>query len=223
MGAVRATSAGGVAEDVCLRSGWSDAPKEAHNGQIRRPAGVGPTLGRQTPRDNMTIGETAFAGKGSDVIIILLVANNNTCEYRDAMQHDGLRRLTIDGQSIVTRIVQVIRGSAPDGLEPPSAELLARVARALELPGNAKQPALREHDAATHFANLTPRQREVMELILAGRPNKIIAADLGISQRTVENHRASIMKKTGVKSLPALVRLAMAAGEIGNAVPTSRH
>ena len=50
-----------------------------------------------------------------------------------------------------------------------------------------------------------------MDLVLAGHPSKNIAADLGISQRTVENHRASIMKATGTKSLPALARLALAA------------
>jgi two-component system CheB/CheR fusion protein len=50
-----------------------------------------------------------------------------------------------------------------------------------------------------------------MDLVLAGHPSKNIAADLGISQRTVENHRASIMKKTGSKSVPALARLALAA------------
>jgi two-component system CheB/CheR fusion protein len=65
--------------------------------------------------------------------------------------------------------------------------------------------------AANQVAALTVRQRQIMELVLAGHPSKNIAADLGISQRTVENHRASIMKRTGSKSLPALARLALAA------------
>ncbi len=50
-----------------------------------------------------------------------------------------------------------------------------------------------------------------MEMVLAGHPSKNIAADLSISRRTVESHRASIMKKMGAKSLPALARLALAA------------
>ena len=61
------------------------------------------------------------------------------------------------------------------------------------------------------LAGLTARQRQIMELVLAGHPSKNIAADLGISQRTVENHRAAVMKKTGSQSLPALIRLALAA------------
>jgi len=65
--------------------------------------------------------------------------------------------------------------------------------------------------AVNHIASLTPRQREIMERVFAGQPSKNIAADLGISQRTVENHRASIMKKTNTKSIPALVRLVLAA------------
>jgi DNA-binding NarL/FixJ family response regulator len=56
-------------------------------------------------------------------------------------------------------------------------------------------------------ASLTGRERQIMELVLDGKPSKIIAADLGICQRTVENHRAAIMHKSGAKSLPALCRM----------------
>ena len=65
--------------------------------------------------------------------------------------------------------------------------------------------------AAARVLGLTARQHEIMDLVLAGHPSKNIAADLGISQRTVETHRASIMKKTASASLPALARLALAA------------
>ena len=65
--------------------------------------------------------------------------------------------------------------------------------------------------AARQIADLTTRQRQVMDLVIAGHPSKNIAVDLGISQRTVDNHRAAVMKKTGSKSLPALVRTALAA------------
>jgi two-component system CheB/CheR fusion protein len=61
-----------------------------------------------------------------------------------------------------------------------------------------------------------------MDRILAGQLNKNIAMDLGISQRTVENHRASIMQKTGAKSLPALARLALAAGETDTGETSSK-
>jgi two-component system, chemotaxis family, CheB/CheR fusion protein len=66
-------------------------------------------------------------------------------------------------------------------------------------------------DAVERVASLNPRQHQIMELVLAGHPSKNIAADLGISQRTVENHRHSIMKRTSTKSLPALARLALGA------------
>jgi DNA-binding CsgD family transcriptional regulator len=69
--------------------------------------------------------------------------------------------------------------------------------------------------AASDIGNLTSRQRQIMELVVAGHPSKNIAADLHISQRTVENHRASIMKKTGSRSIPALARLALAAAWSG--------
>ena len=77
------------------------------------------------------------------------------------------------------------------------------------------EPISRRQIARNQVASLTPRQREIMDLVLAGHRSKNIATHLCISQRTVENHRASIMKKTGSKSLPALTRLALSASEIG--------
>ena len=107
-----------------------------------------------------------------------------------------------------------MKAGASDFIEKPigPTELVASVERALEQARDSNKLTAWREAATNHIAGLTARQREIMELVLAGHPNKNIAADLGISQRTVENHRASIMKKTGAKSLPALVRLALAAG-----------
>lgn len=78
-----------------------------------------------------------------------------------------------------------------------------------EIQWDLSQLSLWREKAATNVASLTPRQRQIMDLVLEGHPSKNIAADLGISQRTVEKHRAAIMKRTGSKSLPALARLAL--------------
>ena len=71
-------------------------------------------------------------------------------------------------------------------------------------------------------SDLTPRQWQIMNLVLAGHPSKNIASDLKISQRTVENHRAAIMQRTGATSLPALARIAVgAAGHADHRLPHS--
>ncbi len=130
--------------------------------------------------------------------------------------HDAGHRLPsimITGNSDVSTAVQAMKAGASDFIEKPIGrdELIASVERALEQSKDtAKQSAWHE-DAAKRIASLTARQSQIMEMVLAGHPSKNIAADLGISQRTVENHRASIMQKTGTKSLPALARLALAA------------
>ncbi len=67
--------------------------------------------------------------------------------------------------------------------------------------------------SAPFLSGLTTRQAQVLHLVLAGHPSKNIAADLNISQRTVENHRAAIMRRTGATSLPALARMAVGAAE----------
>lgn len=121
--------------------------------------------------------------------------------------------IMITGKSDVAMAVQAMKAGAADLIEKPvrRTELLASIARAIERSRDTAQPSAWRQEARDHLADLTPRQREIMELVLAGHPSKNIAADLGVSQRTVENHRASIMKKTGSRSLPALARLALAA------------
>jgi two-component system CheB/CheR fusion protein len=125
----------------------------------------------------------------------------------------GLPAIMITGNSDVAIAVEAMKAGASDFIEKPFSriELLASVDRALEQSRDSGKLMAWREDAASHIAGLTPRQREVMEMVLAGHPSKNIAADLGISQRTVENHRAAIMSKTGTKSLPALARLALAA------------
>jgi two-component system, chemotaxis family, CheB/CheR fusion protein len=121
--------------------------------------------------------------------------------------------IMITGNGDVPMAVEAMKAGASDFLEKPirGVELLAGVGRALASSrDNGKLKEWRK-DAADHLAGLTQRQHQIMEMVLAGHPSKNIAADLGISQRTVENHRASIMRKAGVRSLPALARLALAA------------
>ena len=68
-----------------------------------------------------------------------------------------------------------------------------------------------ELDATERLGRLTPMQRRVLEGMIAGHPNKVIAYHLGISQRTAENHRAQIMERVGTKNILALARLVVVA------------
>ena len=124
-----------------------------------------------------------------------------------------LPAIMVTGHSDVSMAVQAMKAGASDFIEKPvgRSELLASVDRALEQSRDTNTLIACREAAAHHMESLTPRQRQIMERVLSGEPSKNIAADLGISQRTVENHRASIMKKTGATSLPALARLALAA------------
>jgi two-component system CheB/CheR fusion protein len=125
--------------------------------------------------------------------------------------------IIITGGGDLAMAVQAMKVGASDFIEKPIGrdELLASVERALVQSRDSGAADAWREAAKGHMMALTARQREIMDLVLAGHPSKNIAADLGISQRTVENHRAAIMHKTGAKSLPALARLALAAGPIG--------
>jgi two-component system, chemotaxis family, CheB/CheR fusion protein len=125
---------------------------------------------------------------------------------------DRLPAIMITGNGDVHMAVRAMRAGAVDFIEKPVAEgdLRASLERALEQARDSAKRSAWRAAAIARLASLTARERQIMERVLAGHPSKNIAADLGISQRTVENHRAAIMQKTGSKSLPALVRLALA-------------
>ena len=132
---------------------------------------------------------------------------------------DRLPVIMITGNSDVHMAVEVMKAGAADFVEKPIGykDLLESVDRALERSRDVTKVAAWREDAANHINGLTARQHQIMALVLAGHPSKNIAADLGISQRTVENHRAAIMKRTGSSSLPALARLAVTASLQGTA------
>ena len=132
---------------------------------------------------------------------------------------DRLPAIIITGQGDANVAVEAMKAGAFDYLEKPVGRcaLLAAVRHALLLSLDTGKRSAWRDAAAGSIAGLTERQRQVMGMVVAGHSSKNIAADLGISQRTVENHRAAIMEKTGSASLPALARLAMTAAWSGPA------
>ena len=126
---------------------------------------------------------------------------------------DLIPSIMITGESDVSIAVQAMKAGVSDFIEKPIGltDLHASVARALEMAKDSSKVAVSQASAASLISTLTHRQQQIMDLVLAGHPSKNIAADLGISQRTVESHRAAIMAKTSMKSLPALARLAVLA------------
>jgi two-component system CheB/CheR fusion protein len=126
---------------------------------------------------------------------------------------DTLPAIMITGEADVGIAVKAMKAGAADFFEKPitGPALIASIGRVLETSRDAAKMTAARVDAAGHIATLTARQRQILDMVLAGQPNKNIAADLGLSQRTVENHRAAVMRKTGAKSLPALARLVLTA------------
>jgi two-component system CheB/CheR fusion protein len=159
---------------------------------------------------------TAFhPGRAACLVIDAYLPGMNGLTLLRRLREAGhkLPAIMITGNSDVTIAVEAMKAGASDFIEKPisRADLLGCVDHALERSRDSGKLSAWRNDAASHVARLTPRQRQIMDMVLAGHPSKNIAADLGISQRTVENHRASIMAKTDTKSLPALARMALAA------------
>jgi len=117
----------------------------------------------------------------------------------------------ITGHGDIPMAVEAMQAGAFDFLQKPfrDQDLIDRIQRALEK-DRATRATLGERGLLRErFESLTPREREVLALVVAGKPNKIMAADLNVSQRTVEIHRARAMEKMGASSLAQLVRMMM--------------
>ena len=131
----------------------------------------------------------------------------------------GLPIIFITGYGDVTIAVEAMKAGAMDFIEKPfdQATLLDSVKKALWLSEQIRNKAGETKAAQTSLDRLTPRERQVFDLIICGEPNKIAAHKLGISMRTVELHRSRIMGKMGARNLSDLVRVGLAAPQ--SAVP----
>lgn len=120
--------------------------------------------------------------------------------------------IIITGHGDVPLAVKAIKIGAHDFLQKPfdTNLLLERIREALELGEQRWTRRAKLSEVSARVARLSPREREVMDMVVAGMPNKIIAAKLGLSSKTVENHRAHLMKKMEVNSLAELAQLAVA-------------
>jgi FixJ family two-component response regulator len=122
-------------------------------------------------------------------------------------QHSELPIIFITGHGDVPMAVNAMKSGAADFLQKPfrDQDLIDRIHRALARDQERRAWRAEEQALRDRLALLTPRETEVMRRVVRGQANKVIAMDLGVSQRTVELHRARVMRKLGMRSLAELV------------------
>ena len=120
----------------------------------------------------------------------------------------------VTGHGDVPMAVEAMQHGAFDFLQKPfrDQDLLDRIQRALARDRENRVQLLQKDLIRSRLESLTPREREVLQLMTRGRPNKLMAADLGLSQRTIEIHRARVMEKMHASSLAQLVRMTLELG-----------
>jgi two-component system response regulator FixJ len=138
------------------------------------------------------------------------------------MRND-LAVIIVTGQGDIQTAVRAMKAGATDFLEKPYSD--HALLGSIEVAFARESQHDRDHDIADairRIATLSPREREVLDGLLAGRPNKLIAYDLGISVRTVEVHRARMMERLGMRQLAEVIRLGVMA-RLNAPLPTDRQ
>ena len=150
------------------------------------------------------------------VLVDLQMPGTTGLEVQERISRGGdtVPVIIITGHGNIRAAVGAMKRGAVEFLEKPVDPqiLLNHVDKAVKRREYQLDEQEKIEEAQAKFGVLTPREKDVLKHLLVGRPNKIIARELGLSPRTVEIHRARVMEKTGAGSLPRLVRMALAAG-----------
>jgi two-component system, LuxR family, response regulator FixJ len=147
------------------------------------------------------------------LVLDIFMPGMSGLELQDELNRRGavIPVIFITGHADVASAVAAVRHGAFNYLQKPfrNSELIENVRQALELDRRGRE-MLAQHDAIRdRIASLTPREREVLELIVKGLASKVMAEEMGLSKRTVELHRSRVMDKMGASSIAQLVRMFM--------------
>lgn len=149
------------------------------------------------------------------VLLDIRMPGMDGLEVQQAMSDRGIALpvVMLTGHGDVTLAVRAMKAGAVDFLEKPFEKiaLLAAVEKGFDRLREGDRLQMSAADASVQLASLTGRERDVVEGLIQGHPNKTIAFDLGISPRTVEIHRANLMRKLGAGSLSDVLQIAFAA------------
>ena len=131
-------------------------------------------------------------------------------------RHSILPIIFITGHGDVPMAVEAMQAGAVDFIQKPfrDQDLIDRINQALEKDSSNRAALGERNDIRRRLETLTPREREVLDLVVHGKANKVIAGDLKLSQRTVEIHRARVMEKMQASSLAHLVRMVLEVGQV---------
>lgn len=131
-------------------------------------------------------------------------------------KHSILPIIFITGHGDVPMAVEAMQAGAVDFIQKPfrDQDLIDRINQALEKDSSNRASLGERNDIRRRLETLTPREREVLDLVVHGKANKVIAGDLKLSQRTVEIHRARVMEKMQASSLAHLVRMVLEVGQV---------